>query len=406
MTTSDPRPGRRKIVWHNAAFLVLTPIAAVVLVTWYGLTVGIHWSEPAACLGLWVATGLAVTAGYHRLFAHRSYRAAAPIRAAFALLGAAAWQNSVIAWAAAHRFHHRHVDSDDDPYNPQEGFFHSHMGWVMVEGPKHDDTSNVPDLWADPICRWQHRWYLPLSTAVNLALALGLGLATGRVWGMLLFALLARVVLTHHFTFLINSAAHMWGSRPWSTAHSARDNWFLSLLTFGEGYHNYHHTFQADYRNGAHWYSWDPTKWLIWTLSKLGLADSLRRSPVDQRFATLFGATRQRIDASFEAALTQAEELGAHAADAFEREVAAPIRARLTTAERRVEEALAELEAARTRWQAAVRAGRRSVPDARDVRRSFAQARRQARRTLQEWRTDAARAVEQLSTARRTLAPG
>lgn len=392
----------RPLVWHNVLFLVLTPVAAAVLIPWYALTVGITWVEIAACLGLWVVTGLSITAGYHRLFAHRSYRAAAPLRALFALLGAAAWQNSIISWAAAHRYHHRNVDTDDDPYNPQEGFWYSHMGWVMIEGPKHDDTANVPDLWADPICRFQHRWYLPLSTAVNLALAIGLGLATGRMLGMLLFALLVRVVLTHHFTFLINSAAHMWGTRRWSTAHSARDNWFLSLFTFGEGYHNYHHTFQADYRNGAHWYSWDPTKWLIWTLSHLGVTGDLRRSPVDVRFQTLYRNARARLEARCEVVAAGVSELGAHAAEAVEHEIAA-VRRRLAAAEQHVEEALAELAAARTRWHAVLRNGRHSVPDARQVRRSLTATRRRARRALRRWRADATHTLAELTSTHQAL---
>ncbi len=161
---------------------------------------------------MWLVTGLSITAGYHRLFTHRAYAAPAPVRAVFAVIGAAAFENSVISWAAAHRFHHRNVDTDDDPYNAQEGFFYSHMGWVMVEGSKHDDTSNVPDLWKDPILRWQHRHAIAIGTVVNIGSTILLGLITGHMLGMFVFAFLLRIVLTQHFTFLINSAAHMWGS--------------------------------------------------------------------------------------------------------------------------------------------------------------------------------------------------
>jgi stearoyl-CoA desaturase (delta-9 desaturase) len=375
---------RRHVVWYNAAFLTLTPIAAVVAVPWYALTVGVTWVEIAACATLWVVVGLSVTAGYHRLFTHRAYEASAPVRALFAVLGAAALENSVIAWAAAHRFHHRFVDSDDDPYNPQEGFWYSHMGWIIVKGAKHDDTSDVPDLWKDPICRWQHRHYLALAVAVNVLITVGLGLATGHMLGMVVFALLLRVVLTHHFTFLINSAAHLWGSQRWSTGHSARDNWALSFLTFGEGYHNYHHTFQADYRNGALWYNWDPTKWLIWTLAKLHLAGCLRRSPVDVRFGQLFaqalGRFQERlagVGESLEGLRERATAAGANAR--------ASLTAQIVAAQRQCEETLAELKAVNARWQAALRAGTRFRPEARTLHHRLCDVRRSARSSLRTW---------------------
>ena len=381
----NPTTAGRKIVWRNAAFLILTPLAAAVAVPWYALTVGISWVDVAALAGTWIAIGLSVTAGYHRLFTHRTYTATAPVRAVFAVLGGAALENSVIAWAAAHRFHHRHVDTDNDPYNPQEGFFHSHMGWVMVEGPKHDDTSNVPDLWDDPICRFQHRHYTALAVGTNLALTAGLGWLTGRWLGMIVIALLLRIVVTHHFTFLINSAAHIWGSRRWSDAHSARDNWLLSFFTFGEGYHNYHHTFQADYRNGAQWYNWDPSKWLIWTLEKLGLASRLKRSPVDVRLSRLFTQARSRVEARLAAAGHTLDDLRARASAAGETARDA-VHARLVATESACEKALADLKAIRAQAHATVRsAGRAARDEVRAAERSFAEARRAARRALREF---------------------
>jgi len=384
-TRSSQRADHRKIVWQNAAFLVITPLAAAVAVPWYATTVGISWVDLAALIGTWIAIGLSVTAGYHRLFTHRAYSAAAPVRAAFAVLGAAALENNVIAWAAAHRFHHRHVDTEEDPYNPQEGFFHSHMGWVMVEGPKHDDLSNVPDLWDDPVCRFQHRHYLALAVGTNLALTVGLGWLTGRWLGMVVIALLLRMVLTHHFTFLINSAAHIWGSRRWSDAHSARDNWLLSFFTFGEGYHNYHHTFQADYRNGPAWYNWDPSKWLIWTLARLGLASGLKRSPVDVRMARLFSHARSRVEARLAAAGHTLADLRCRASSASDGARDA-LHARLAAADAACERALADLKAIRIQAQAAVRSAERSArEEARAVERSLAEARRASRRALREF---------------------
>lgn len=383
---TDPQRPKRPIVWSNAAFLVLTPLAAVTAAVWYGATVGITWIEASACVGLWIAVGLSITAGYHRLFSHRAYQASWPVRLAYAILGAAAWENSIIAWAAAHRFHHRHVDTDDDPYNPQEGFWYSHMGWIMVAGAKHDDTSNVPDLWKDPICRWQHRHYLAISVITNLGLALLLGFATGRLAGMFIFSLLVRVVLTHHFTFLINSAAHIWGSQRWSTAHSARDSWLLSLLTFGEGYHNYHHSFQADYRNGALWYNWDPSKWLIWLLARIGLARDLKRSHVDVRFKKLFTEAQNSFAgriASVEAAVTELRE---RAHDAIADSPIQQLRRQFKAAEARCEQTLEELKTARSEWQRALRAGiRKNRSELRELKRRMRIAQRRAKVALREW---------------------
>jgi stearoyl-CoA desaturase (delta-9 desaturase) len=386
---------RRPIVWGNVAFLVLTPLAAAIAVPWYALARGVTWVEIGGCALMWLVTGLSITAGYHRLFTHRAFSAPAPVRALFAIIGAAAYENSVISWAAAHRFHHRHVDTDDDPYNAQEGFFHAHMGWVMIEGAKHDDTSNVPDLWKDPILRWQHRHVIAIGTVVNLASTVGLGLLTGRMLGMFVFALLLRLVLTHHFTFLINSAAHIWGSQPYSTAHSARDNWLLSFLSFGEGYHNYHHSFQADYRNGPRLYNWDPSKWLIWTMEKVGLAGNLKRSPLDVTLGKLFEHARERFEGRLAAIGETVDDWRAStrvrtaAAREAVRELIATspreiLREHVVAAERRCEEALRELKAARANLQATISEGA-GVIGRSPLRRKLREASRSARRALRAW---------------------
>jgi stearoyl-CoA desaturase (delta-9 desaturase) len=401
MTVKEPETrsetSHRPILWGNVAFLTLTPLAAAIAVPWYVLSYGVTWVEIAACATMWLVTGLSVTAGYHRLFAHRAYSAPAPVRALFAIVGAAAFENSVISWAAAHRFHHRHVDTDEDPYNAQEGFFYSHMGWVMVEGAKHDDTSNVPDLWKDPILRWQHRHAIAIGAAVNLGTVVTLGLLTGRMLGMFVFALLLRMVLTHHFTFLINSAAHIWGTQPYSTAHSARDNWLLSFFSFGEGYHNYHHSFQADYRNGPRLYNWDPSKWLIWTMSRLGLASSLRRSPLDVTLGRLFeharSTFRKRLVAIGETVDDWQESTRTRTAATREavRELIATgtpetLRDHVVAAEKRCEEALTELKAARTHLQALIGEGA-GIFARRHIRRQVREARRSVHDALRRWQS-------------------
>lgn len=417
---TPPSKPKRPIVWGNVAFLTLLPLATAVAVPWYVLTRGATWAEIAACLGMWALTGLSVTAGYHRLFTHRAYEAPAPVRAVFAVVGAAAYENSVISWAAAHRYHHRHVDSDDDPYNAREGFWYSHVGWIMIEGPKHDDTDNVPDLWKDPILRWQHRHPILIGTVFNLATTVALGLLTGRMLGMFVFALLLRLVMTQHFTFLINSAAHMWGSQPYSSAHSARDNWLLSFFTFGEGYHNYHHSFQADYRNGPRLYNWDPSKWLIWMLARLGLASNLRRSPLDVTLGRMFEHARTSFEEHLRAAgetidgwqVSAGEAIDGWQASARARTTAAgaafrellasappeALRAHILAAEKRCEEALAELKAARTSLQTVLRDGV-SRTSRRQLRRQLRAAQRAAHSALEHWQSLGRAYREQLLSA-------
>jgi stearoyl-CoA desaturase (delta-9 desaturase) len=359
--------GNRPLLWTNVVFFALWTLATIVAVPWYVAAHGVSWMEIAALLGLWMITGLSITAGYHRLFAHKAYSASSAVRLFFAVFGAAAWQASIITWAAHHRFHHRFVDTDEDPYNAEEGFWYSHMGWLLVEAAKHGDLSSVPDLQKDPICRWQHRYWIPIAIAVNLVVTVALGLLSGHMIGMFVFALLLRVLVVHHTTWLINSAAHTWGSRGWSTKHTARDNWALSLFTFGEGYHNYHHTFQADYRNGPIWHNWDPSKWLIWSLARLRLAYNLRRTPIDVTLSRRFEQARRDLDARMSALGDRARAI---------------LGDRLEPVEHRLEDALDRLRAARENLQAAARNS--EIPK-RGLRQKLRCARRTAKRALRQW---------------------
>lgn len=126
---------------------------------------------------------------------------------------------------------------------------------------------------------FQHKYYVPLVIAVHVAILGVIGWAVGDFWGVVLLGGLLRLILSHHVTFFINSLCHMFGKRPYTDENTARDNFWLAIATWGEGYHNYHHIFQYDYRNGVKWWQYDPTKWLIWSCSKLGLAKNLRRIP-------------------------------------------------------------------------------------------------------------------------------
>jgi stearoyl-CoA desaturase (delta-9 desaturase) len=380
-TTEEPgRPGT--IIWANLLFFAIWTTITVVAVPLYIARFGIGWVEVLAFLVTFAAAGLSITAGYHRLFAHRAYAASAPVRLLYALFGAAAWESSIITWAAHHRFHHKNVDTDEDPYNATRGFWYSHIGWLIVRGAKHEDLSNVPDLRKDPICRWQHRYWLVLAILVNLLMVAALGLLTGNMLGMIVFALLLRVLVLHHCTWLINSAAHVWGSQRWSKKHTARDNWMLSLLTFGEGYHNYHHTFQADYRNGPIWHNWDPSKWLIWSLSRIGLTTKLRRVAADVVLSKRFAEARSELETR-----TNALDEGARRA----------LSERIAPYLSRIEGALGELKSAREKLQAAIGNPDVARRTRRDLRRAVRRARIGAKRALRQWQSTTSTLVADLA---------
>jgi stearoyl-CoA desaturase (delta-9 desaturase) len=203
------------------------------------------------------------------------------VRLFYMIFGAMALQNSILIWGSQHRTHHRFVDDwDKDPYSAKRGFWFSHMGWILRNYPSGvNDFSNAKDLERDPIVMFQHRHYLALALGTNIGLPIAIGWAVGDVWGVFLLAGLLRLVINHHFTWFINSLAHMWGSQPYTDENTARDNPLLAFVTYGEGYHNFHHIFQNDYRNGVKWWQFDPTKWLIATLSFMGLAENLKRVP-------------------------------------------------------------------------------------------------------------------------------
>ena len=269
------------INWTPAIMFAVTNLVAVTAVPWYGLTHGYSLSAVICFIVLTSATELAITAGYHRLWSHNAYDAHWSLRLVFALFGAMALQNTILHWSSGHRVHHRHVDDVDlDPYSAKRGLWFSHMGWMLRKYPSGEvNFDNVKNLMKDPIVMWQYKYYLPIALGMNFLLPVALGLMLGDMWGMLLLAGFLRVVTTHHFTFFINSIAHKWGSQPYTDENTARDNHFFAFLTFGEGYHNYHHIFQNDYRNGIKWWQWDPTKWLIKGSALLGLTSNLRTVP-------------------------------------------------------------------------------------------------------------------------------
>jgi len=273
------------IIWLNVALFSITFLVAFIAVPYRAFTQGFDQVEIAFAFLCFIYCGMSITAGYHRLWSHKTYQAHWSLRFIFALGGAFALQNSILHWSSDHRIHHKYVDNNDkDPYSAKMGFWYSHIGWMCREYQAHryDDYKNTRDLQKDKIVMWQHKYYLLITLLMNIGVPITFGLWHGDIINSILLVGFLRLVMSHHTTFFINSLAHVWGKQTYTTSNTARDNAFLAFLTFGEGYHNYHHIFENDYRNGIRWWQFDPTKWLIKTCEWLGLADKLRTTSEDK----------------------------------------------------------------------------------------------------------------------------
>jgi len=326
----------QELRWVSAIFLSCTMASTLV-----GLPVFLYhfggqinwWLHGVMFLGMFIASGLSITLGYHRLFSHLSFKAKWPVRLFTLIFGATAMENSALEWCSDHRRHHKHTDDDADPYNIQLGFLHAHIGWVVFRPIGGDvPLTNVKDLKADPLVRWQHKWWGVIGIVVGYGLPAligwlaegGIGVAAG-----LLISGAARQVMVHHMTFFINSLCHTLGGQPYSNRCSAKDSWFMSLFTFGEGYHNFHHEFSHDYRNGVKPWQFDPTKWSIRLLEFVGLTSNLRRVPNETIDIAEIRETERRLD----------ERLSAHKETICEK------------AQRLFTEAQEELTAAQQVWE-------------------------------------------------------
>lgn len=290
----------KTVRWTNSLFLIgtfLTTITAAPLYIWhYGLDafqITLFWF-------FLISTGLSITLGYHRLFSHLTFQARWPVKLFTLLFGAAAFEGSAIAWSADHRRHHKFVDHEEDPYDISRGLFHAHIGWLLFRTGPDTPLTWVRDLKKDRLAWWQHEYYVPIAIAMAFALPAAIGWAWGgpvAALGAFLLAGVARVVVVHHMTFCINSLCHWIGDRPYSSDCTARDSVLMAVCTFGEGYHNFHHEFQHDYRNGVKPWQFDPTKWTIWLLSKVGLVDGLRTVPEEKILKAQIAEHERRLQA-------------------------------------------------------------------------------------------------------------
>ena len=269
--------GIRHNRWPSVIFLYGISVIALIGCPLYFFFHGIHRGTIFLSIGMFISGVTAITAGYHRLYAHSTYRANAAYRFLMLAFGASTFQQSALKWASLHRTHHQYTDTEKDPYNIKKGFFYAHMGWILFY-LRSIDYSNVKDLEKSKLIMNQHRHFQLWAVGFGILLPLLIGAFYGYIWEALLFGVAGRLFVVFQVVFFINSFAHSFGKATYGSEVSARDNWVGAFLTAGEGYHSFHHRFPNDYRNGIRWYHWDPSKWFIWTAGLLGCAWDIKRT--------------------------------------------------------------------------------------------------------------------------------
>jgi stearoyl-CoA desaturase (delta-9 desaturase) len=257
------------IMYPSAIPFVLVHVGCIAVI-WSGVT----WPAVALCAALYVLRMFAVVAGYHRYFSHRAFSTSRAFQLVLAVMAQSSAQKSVLWWAAKHRHHHVHSDTENDVHSPRnKGFLYSHVGWIFDR--KHDqaDLSKVADLTRWPELMWLKKFEL-LPAVVLAALCF---LIAG--WSGLVVGFLWSTVLVYHATFCINSLAHVRGSKRYVTGDDSRNNWVLAILTLGEGWHNNHHAYQSSVRQGFRWWEIDPAYYVLKAMSWVGLIWGLKTPP-------------------------------------------------------------------------------------------------------------------------------
>lgn len=299
------------ILYPEAVPFVLFHLAAFAAI-WTGIT----WQSLVICAALYVLRIFAIGAGYHRYFAHRAYSTGRTFQFILAFLSQSTAQKSVLWWAAKHRHHHQHSDTEQDVHSPRHrGFVYAHLGWIFSTRHRTTDLTKIADFARYPELMWLHKY--ELAPAVVLAVIAFLiggwpGLVVGFVWS---------TVLVYHATFSINSLAHVHGRKRYVTGDDSRNNWLLALLTLGEGWHNNHHAYQSSVRQGFKWWEIDPTFYILKALSWCGVVWNLKTPPEavlrnEQRLGTkIIERAAAELAASFpsERIATAVREALAHA---------------------------------------------------------------------------------------------
>lgn len=221
------------INWVVFAYLFLSPVAAVAGVLVYLYCNGIHFLEPIHFFTMYLLTGLGITAGFHRYYAHRSHEAHPLVQLFYLIGGAVVMQQPVLQWARNHRVHHKYADTDLDPHNINQGFFYAHMGWIFHKTALTEDYSMVPDLLENKYVMWQQKYYWLLVAIFGIGFSTLIGALIGRPLGGFLWGFALRLVLQNHIIFSINSWAHTFGKQTYSTKFEARDSFLLALVPLG-----------------------------------------------------------------------------------------------------------------------------------------------------------------------------
>lgn len=229
----------------------------------------VHWSDLALLATMYSLVALGVTVGFHRMLTHRSFRPHPVVKLILLILGSMSFEGPALEWAATHIKHHAQADREGDPHSPVEGFFHAHVGWLL--GEKVETQQYCRHLLKDPMVVFVSRTFL-LWSILSLLIPFAIGGWTGLLWGGLV-----RMFLTHHVTWSVNSVCHTFGKREFETNDRSHNEWIVGLLGFGEGWHNNHHAFPRSAFHGLHWWQFDLSGYLIWTLERLGLAREVYR---------------------------------------------------------------------------------------------------------------------------------
>jgi stearoyl-CoA desaturase (delta-9 desaturase) len=257
------------IVYPSAIPFVMVHLACIAAI-WTGIT----WQAVVLCVGLYWLRIFAIGAGYHRYFSHRAYSTSRAFQLVLALLSQSTAQKSVLWWAAKHRHHHLHSDTEHDIHSPrQKGFLYSHVGWIFARRHSKTDLVKVADFARYPELMWLHRFELGPAIALGVVCWLIGG------WSGLVVGFFWSTVLVYHATFCINSLAHVHGRKRYVTGDDSRNNWFLALFTMGEGWHNNHHACQSSVRQGFRWWEIDPTYYILKGLSWLRVVWDLKSPP-------------------------------------------------------------------------------------------------------------------------------
>ncbi len=227
-----------------------------------GLTVFMHW----------ITGGLGITLGWHRMLTHRSFQTPKFVEYFLAFCGALACQGGIIDWVGLHRLHHTHSDQNAiDPHNAQNGFWWSHIGWMLYKGPAHAEIARcTKDISSDPFYQFLQKYFLPMQIVFGVLLYLAAG------WSFVVWVIFARLILVYHCTWFVNSATHKFGYRTYETKDSSTNCWWVAVLTYGEGWHNNHHAYQYSARHGMKWWEFDFTWVTIQVMEALGLASKVK----------------------------------------------------------------------------------------------------------------------------------